>query len=132
MPKAQAPTKKVVLKMLQPYFKSKLLLTVTGFSFNLHNFFFRMTGLKTLNLNDEGVAMVIDETLLAELKQKTSLKAYNLSKATTSLLKLISQANTSISMLRNVIKSYELPSDEPFDTVLHADVNFIETVGLYL
>ncbi|KAI8385789.1 hypothetical protein BD560DRAFT_322148, partial [Blakeslea trispora] len=83
--------------------------------------FQEMTGSKTLNLDDEGVAVIVDETLLAELRQKSNLKKYSLSKATSSLLKLVSQADTSISVLRNVIKSYELPSDESFDTVLHAD-----------
>lgn len=91
-----------------------------------------MTGLKSLNLDDEGVTMVIDETLLAELKKKTMLKAYNLTKATASLLELISKNNMSISALRNILKGNQLPSDEPFDNVLHADVSFIETVGLYL
>ncbi|KAI8373408.1 hypothetical protein EDC96DRAFT_572621 [Choanephora cucurbitarum] len=80
-----------------------------------------MTGFKTLNLDDEGVAVIVDETLLAELKQRPNLKSYSLSKATNSLLKLISQANTSILVLKNVIKSYELPLDEPLDTALHAD-----------
>ncbi|EIE88823.1 hypothetical protein RO3G_13534 [Rhizopus delemar RA 99-880] len=80
-----------------------------------------MIGLKSLNLDDEGVTMVMDEPVLAELKQRTNLKAYSLTKATTSLLELITRNNMSISALRNAIKSNRLPSDEPFDNVLHAD-----------
>ncbi|KAG1037809.1 hypothetical protein G6F43_012780 [Rhizopus delemar] len=76
-----------------------------------------MTGLKSLNLDDESITMVMDELVLAELKQKTNLKAYNLTKATASLSELISKNNMSISALRNAIKTNELP----FDNVLHVD-----------
>ncbi|KAG2235418.1 hypothetical protein INT48_005768 [Thamnidium elegans] len=33
--------------------------------------------------------------------------------------------------IRSIIKSYQLPNNEVFDMIVHADVNFIEAVGLY-
>ncbi|KAG1413653.1 hypothetical protein G6F58_007371 [Rhizopus delemar] len=95
------------------------------------NLFQEMTGLKALNIGDECVAVVIDESALVELRQKTSLKPYSLSIATASLLELISKDNTSLLVLIDIIKSYQLPTNEPFDSVQHTDVTFIETIGLY-
>ncbi|KAG1141130.1 hypothetical protein G6F37_008515 [Rhizopus arrhizus] len=93
--------------------------------------FQEMTGLKALDIDDEGIAVVMDESVLAELRQKTSFKPYSLSIATASLLELISKDNTSLLVLRDIIKSYQLPTSELFDLLQHTDVTFIETVGLY-
>jgi hypothetical protein len=74
----------------------------------------------------------MDEDTLNELKRKTSLAVFPLTSAAKTLLDSIGEAIPSPATVRNIIRNYQLPTNEVFDTIAHADVNFIETVGLYL
>ncbi|GAA5814989.1 hypothetical protein MFLAVUS_008493 [Mucor flavus] len=91
-----------------------------------------MTGLRAVNLEDDGVKEVLNGSLFDDLKQKSEMKACILSSNTQSLLAIINQSNISFLKMRKSIKCFVSSLDEEFDPVEHADINFIETTGLHL
>lgn len=98
---------------------------------SLH-FSYRITGLKILYLDDDGVKTMMDQKLLQSLKLRTTLESQSLSSAATSLLVRLNQANIDFPVYRNIIKQFQLEENEAFNFFNHADLNFIKTIGNHL
>lgn len=101
-------------------------------SLNLNLLFYRITGLRLLYIDDDGVKFMLDKELLDDLRQQATLDSQYLSSSVTLLLTSLNEANPDFYTYRSIIKSFNLPENERFDIFTHADLNFVETMGSYL
>lgn len=107
-------------------------LAMYGHSLILNLLSYRITGLQILYIDDDGVKIMMDNELLEDLRQQTTLESQYLSSPVTHLLTSLNQANRDFYTYRSIIKRFNLPENERFDIVTHADLNFVETIGNHL
>lgn len=91
-----------------------------------------MTGLQILYIDDDGVKIMLEQELLEDLRQRTTLENEFLSSSATDILSHLNRTNPDFYTYRSIIKRFNLPDHERFDIVTHADLNFIETMGNHL
>lgn len=103
-----------------------------GYSLILNLLFYRITGLRILYIDDDGVKIMLEKELLEGLREQTTLESQSLSSSVTLLLTSLNQANRGFYTYRSIIKRFNLPENERFDIVTHADLNFIETMDNHL
>ena len=106
--------------------------TMYGYSLILNLLFYRITGLRILYIDDDGVKIMLEKELLEGLREQTTLESQSLSSSVTLLLTSLNQANRGFYTYRSIIKRFNLPENERFDIVTHADLNFIETMDNHL
>ncbi|ORE11910.1 hypothetical protein BCV72DRAFT_318095 [Rhizopus microsporus var. microsporus] len=75
---------------------------------------------------------MLNKEMLEGLGQQTMLENHPLSSSVTLLLTSLNQANPDFYAYRSIIKRFNLPENERFDTFTHTDLNFVETMGNHL
>lgn len=88
----------------------------------------RFAGSSLLNLNDERLAGLVNEEILQEIKDDTTLLPFKLSEAATTLLAKIGESVPSSRKLQSIIRK-SIGETGDFDLMEMYDVNFIETLS---
>ncbi|KAI7903515.1 uncharacterized protein BX663DRAFT_542456 [Cokeromyces recurvatus] len=85
-----------------------------------------ITGLQVLYLDDDGVQSMMNEELLETLKRQTSIPIQPLSHPATLISHELKESAAKFDQFRKIIKNFKISES---DILIHADLNYIETMG---